>query len=77
MEFKLGGVRMILSECKLYKKGDARWLSYPAKEFRASDGSKRWIPQFTFLSTGDNDDFQALALDAIDEYLESERGYNG
>jgi hypothetical protein len=63
---------MILHGCTLNQKGESRWIGLPAKEYLK--GSERaWSPLIEFTDRDVRESFQALALEAIDEYLQEER----
>ena len=63
---------LIVNGCTFHTRGASRWVSPPAKPYQNDDGGTSWQPIVEFDSKGIRDRFVALALQAIDEYLEGE-----
>jgi hypothetical protein len=60
---------MVIRECCLHKKDEARWISPPARKWE-KNGETGWTNLVDFDSKESRQRFQAAALQAIDEYLE-------
>jgi hypothetical protein len=60
---------LVLRDVTLHEKGDARWISMPAKQYE-KDGAKSWIPYIEFATKESREKFQACALAAVDAYME-------
>jgi DNA-binding cell septation regulator SpoVG len=59
---------LVLNGITLHQKGEARWVSMPAKEYQ-KDGERSWMPLVEFADRESRESFQQLALEAIDSYL--------
>jgi hypothetical protein len=59
---------LIIRDCRLHKKGDRRWIGMPTKTFE-SQGERKFTPTVDFLDREVENNFQRLALEAIDRHL--------
>jgi hypothetical protein len=59
---------LVIRDVMLHQKGDARWLSMPAREYQR-DGERSWVPLIEFTTKATREAFQSAALVAVDSYL--------
>jgi hypothetical protein len=57
---------VVIHECALHKKGDSRWVSFPAKSPKS--GGDKWYPYVEIKDREALKAFQAVALEAIDAF---------
>jgi len=60
---------LILHDLMLHQKGDARWISYPAREYTDTQGNKQYARFIEFASREAADRFRDTVLEALDQYL--------
>jgi hypothetical protein len=60
---------IVIHNCTLHKKGTARWIGLPARDYSAADGKVSWSPMVEFASKESRYAFQDAALEAIDRFL--------
>jgi hypothetical protein len=60
---------MIINGCMLHEKGDARWISFPAKEYTDNQGQKQFARFVEFTDKRIADRFRDLTLQALDRYF--------
>ena len=59
---------LIIRDITLHERGDARWVSMPAKQYE-KDGERTWAPLVEFASKEVREKFQSSALAAFDAYM--------
>ena len=57
---------MILVDCKLFAKGDARWVGWPNRKTTGKDGTDVYIPYVKFISRDHADRMRDRVLAALD-----------
>lgn len=60
---------MVLHGCSLHRRGDAKWIGLPGKQFETTDGTKSWVRVISFVDRPTYERFQKSALKAIDEHF--------
>lgn len=59
----------IFDGCSMCEKNGARWVNFPSKETKEEDGSVRWRAYIRFSDKEKKDQFNKLALKAIDAFI--------
>jgi DNA-binding cell septation regulator SpoVG len=62
---------LVINGISLHEKNGSRWVSMPAREY-IKDSERTWSPVIEFTDRDVRESFQALALEAIDQYLREE-----
>jgi hypothetical protein len=60
---------LVIHGCALLEKDGDRWISLPSKQRRTGVGAITWVPTVSFPDRATRDEFQSLALAALDAYL--------
>lgn len=58
---------MVLHHLMLHKKGEARWISAPAREAKDENGNAQFLPFLTFTTPDTRNRFRDSILAALDE----------
>lgn len=58
---------MILHHLMLHQKGEARWISTPAREVKDENGDAQYFPFLTFTDNDHRNRFRDSILAALDE----------
>lgn len=58
-----------IKECTHHTSHGKEWIGFPAREFKAQDGSRKWVNLIEFLPEFDRNDFQDRAIAAVNKYL--------
>lgn len=65
---RLTKVGMEIRDMAFHQKNGKRWLQLPAKPYSKPDGSKGWSYIISFYEKDKYNQFQAVALEALDAY---------
>jgi hypothetical protein len=63
---------MVLHSLMLHQKNDARWVSFPAKEYTDQQGQRQFARFIAFASRHAADRFRDQVLAALDRHLGAE-----
>ena len=59
----------IFDGCSLCEKNGGRWINFPSKETKEEDGSVRWRAYVRFEEKDKKEQFNKLAIKAIDAFI--------
>jgi hypothetical protein len=62
---------MVLHSLMLHAKGEARWISFPGREWTNEQGEKQYVRNIEFVNRAVADKFRDAVLAALDEYLDA------
>jgi hypothetical protein len=63
---------MLLHSLMLHEKGEARWISFPAREWADAHGVRQFAKFIEFTDRRTADKFRDAVLDALDRHRESQ-----
>ena len=64
---------MILHDLMLHEKGDARWISFPSREYKDSAGNRQFANIIEFVDKDVATRFRENILEALDRHLAETR----
>lgn len=65
---ELPEIGMIITNCSLYQKGRARWVSWPSKKDEKEEN--KWWPYIRFSSKDEKDTFDLQVFTELDKMLQ-------
>jgi DNA-binding cell septation regulator SpoVG len=60
---------IVIHNCALHQKGDARWIELPSRQYKKEDGTLAYSPLIEFANDDSRRRFQAAALAAVDRFM--------
>jgi hypothetical protein len=63
---------LVIHDLMLHERDGARWIGFPAREWKDAQGEKQYARFIEFSSRAATDRFQVAALEALDRHLEHE-----
>jgi hypothetical protein len=63
---------LVLDDLMLHQKGDARWVSFPGREYKDAQGNKQYARFIEFANREAADRFRNAMLEALDRYREAQ-----
>lgn len=70
---RLNNIGLEIRDVCLHQKGDKRWIQLPSKPYQKPDGKQSWSYILNFYDKSRAEQFQKLALDALDTYIKGGR----
>jgi hypothetical protein len=64
---------LVLHDLMLHERNGARWISFPAREWKNAQGEKQYARLIGFSSRAADDRFRDQVLAALDKHLEGQR----
>jgi len=61
---------MVVHNCSFHRKDSARWIGLPSRQYKKEDGSPAYSPVVDFDCNESRRRFQAVALEAVDRFME-------
>jgi hypothetical protein len=65
---------IVLRDCPFHEKNGNMWVAFPARPYQGADGVKRWQPVIEFAPGAKREEFQRLAIEAINTYTKQNAG---
>ena len=64
---------LLLHNLTFHRKGGARWIGLPARQYAKEDGTTTYTPLIEFTTKEVRQRFQQAALAALDAFLEAQK----
>ena len=65
----IGDIGLEIGGCTFHRKGDARWIGLPARQYQDHNGLRQWARTLYFFDKERHQDFQAATVAALEDYL--------
>jgi hypothetical protein len=62
---------LVFHDLMLHQKGEARWVSFPAREYKDAAGTRQFARFVEFVDRAAADRFKNAVLEAVDSYREA------
>jgi hypothetical protein len=72
LTIRMDGVGLEIRDIALHQKDISRWLQMPSKPYKDGDGNNKWSYIIHFYDKDRWNQFQKLALEALDTFLVAE-----